>query len=128
MVVEDETTIRRYLHGEFAGEYHVSECSNGQEAWGLPYPERGESGFGRERCHDAGHDGITLCRKIKGSFNTNHIPVILLTAKSEDADRLEGLSTGADAYMSKPFNIDILRQTAENLLEKINEDYRVNTV
>ena len=56
-------------------------------------------------------DGITLCRKIKGSFNTNHIPVILLTAKSEDADRLEGLSTGADAYMSKPFNIDILRQT-----------------
>ena len=45
------------------------------------------------------------------------IPVIMLTAKSDDADRLEGLSTGADAYMSKPFNIDILRQTAENLLK-----------
>lgn len=62
-------------------------------------------------------DGIALCRNIKGSFNTNHIPVILLTAKSDDADRLEGLSIGADSYMSKPFNMDVLRQTAENLLK-----------
>ena len=117
LVVEDETTIRRYLHGEFAGEYHVSECSNGQEAWDYLIQNVEKVDLVVSDVMMPVMDGITLCRKIKGSFNTNHIPVILLTAKSEDADRLEGLSTGADAYMSKPFNIDILRQTAENLLK-----------
>ena len=61
-------------------------------------------------------DGNTLCAKIKGNLNTNHIPVILLTAKSREEDQLEGLSTGADAYIVKPFNMDILRRTILNIL------------
>ena len=117
LVVEDETAIRRYLHGEFSGEYHVSECSNGQEAWDYVVQNVEKVDLVVSDVMMPVMDGIALCRNIKGSFNTNHIPVILLTAKSDDADRLEGLSIGADAYMSKPFNIDILRQTAENLLK-----------
>ena len=61
-------------------------------------------------------DGFTLCRKIKQNVNLNHIPVILLTAKTREEDNLEGLNTGADAYIMKPFNIEILQKTVENLI------------
>jgi len=61
-------------------------------------------------------DGNELCSKIKGNPGTSHIPVILLTAKSRDEDQLEGLEMGADAYVMKPFNMDILRRTIVNLI------------
>jgi YesN/AraC family two-component response regulator len=61
-------------------------------------------------------DGNTMCSKIKGNASTSHIPVILLTAKSRDEDQLEGLEMGADAYVMKPFNMDILRRTIVNLI------------
>lgn len=62
-------------------------------------------------------DGMTLCSKVKQNININHIPVILLTAKSREEDNLEGLSIGADAYITKPFSIEILRQSAVNLIK-----------
>ena len=61
-------------------------------------------------------DGITLCRKIKSNVNINHIPVILLTAKSDDRDWAIGLDIDADAYIVKPFNPEILKKTISNLL------------
>jgi AraC-like DNA-binding protein len=61
-------------------------------------------------------DGNTLCSQLKTNPQTNHIPVILLTAKNRDEDKLEGLETGADAYIVKPFNMDILRRTIINLM------------
>ena len=61
-------------------------------------------------------DGNTLAAKIKANVNTNHIPVILLTAKTRDEDKLEGLETGADLYVTKPFNMDILRRHIVNLI------------
>ncbi len=62
-------------------------------------------------------DGLTLCRKIKQNVTVNHVPVILLTAKSREEDKLEGLGHGADAYIVKPFNIEVLRKTALNLIK-----------
>lgn len=62
-------------------------------------------------------DGMTLCSKVKQNININHIPVILLTAKSREEDNLEGLSIGADAYITKPFSIEILRQSTFNLIK-----------
>ena len=61
-------------------------------------------------------DGNTLCARIKTNVNTNHVPVILLTAKTRDEDRLESLETGADLYFTKPFNMDILRRSIANLI------------
>jgi AraC-like DNA-binding protein len=61
-------------------------------------------------------DGNALCSQLKTNNSTNYIPVILLTARNRDEDRLEGLETGADAYIVKPFNMDILRRTILNLL------------
>ena len=60
-------------------------------------------------------DGITL-RKIKQNININHIPIILLTAKSKAEDQIEGLEIGADAYIVKPFNTELLRTTISNLI------------
>lgn len=61
-------------------------------------------------------NGLTLCRKIKQNININHIPVILLTAKTREEDNLEGLEMGADAYIMKPFSIEILKRTVTNLI------------
>ena len=61
-------------------------------------------------------DGITLCRKIKQNININHIPIILLPAKSKAEDQIEGLEIGADAYIVKPFNTELLRTTISNLI------------
>ena len=65
-------------------------------------------------------DGIMLCKKIKSNVDVNHIPVILLTAKSTDSDKAEGLDVGADAYIVKPFNIDLLIKQSLNLIENRN--------
>lgn len=62
-------------------------------------------------------DGLTLAKKIKQNVTINHIPIILLTAKSREEDNLEGLNMGADAYIVKPFSIEILRKTAINLIK-----------
>ena len=62
-------------------------------------------------------DGITLCKKIKQNINISHIPVILLTAKSKTEDKIEGLDIGADAYIVKPFNTELLKSAVANLIE-----------
>ncbi len=116
LIVEDDVPIRRYLHGEFASHYYVDECANGQEAWDYIIKNAGKVDLVVSDVMMPLMDGTELCRKIKESYNTNHIPVILLTAMSDDAARLKGLEIGADAYISKPFNMEILFQTAENLL------------
>ncbi|MFA6813645.1 MAG: helix-turn-helix domain-containing protein, partial [Bacteroidaceae bacterium] len=64
-----------------------------------------------------GIDGYTLCRKVKQNVNVNSIPVILLTAKTTTEDQMEGLETGADAYIIKPFNTELLRTTIYNLIQ-----------
>jgi YesN/AraC family two-component response regulator len=62
-------------------------------------------------------DGITLCRKLKKNIQLAHIPVILLTARADEEATLQGLGIGADAYITKPFNIKILRQKISNLIQ-----------
>lgn len=60
--------------------------------------------------------GDELCQKVKNDIDTSHIPVILLTALNTDKNIIDGLQTGADEYVVKPFNIGILRATIANLL------------
>jgi len=62
-------------------------------------------------------DGIALCRALKSDETLCDIPIILLTARAEEVDRIEGLRTGADAYVSKPFNIEVLQAQIQNLIE-----------
>lgn len=62
-------------------------------------------------------DGLECCRRIKNEVSTSHIPVLMLTACSMDEQRIQGYESGADGYLSKPFNSKMLRLRCENLIE-----------
>lgn len=114
LIVEDDEEIRNYISKEFADKYHIIESCNGKEALEILFKKIPDLVISDIMMPEM--DGLTLCRKIKQNVNLNHIPVILLTAKTREEDNLEGLNTGADAYIMKPFNIEILQKTAENLI------------
>jgi len=114
LIVEDDEEIRNYICKEFADKFHIMESCNGKEALELIFKKVPDLVISDIMMPEM--DGLTLCRKIKQNVNLNHIPVILLTAKTREEDNLEGLNTGADAYIMKPFNIEILLKTAENLI------------
>ena len=64
-----------------------------------------------------GIDGYELCRRVKSEIKTSHIPVILLTARTTDESKLQGLELGADDYVTKPFNMDVLLLRVQKLME-----------
>lgn len=114
LIIEDDDEIRQYMRNELNTDFRISECTNGRE--GLEVILRDKPDLVISDIMMPEMDGITLCRKVKQNININHIPVILLTAKSKAEDRIEGLETGADAYIVKPFNTELLRTTASNLI------------
>lgn len=114
LIVEDEDEIRKYLYDELRDEYRISEATNGKEALNMILKDKPDIILSDVMMPEM--DGITLSKKIKQNININHIPIILLTAKSKTEDRVEGLETGADAYIVKPFNSEVLRTTISNLI------------
>lgn len=115
LVVDDDEEIRSYLKRELSDTYHIMESANGKEALSVILQKAPNLILSDVKMPEM--DGITLCRKIKQNVNVNHIPVILLTAKSGEKDNIEGLDIGADAYLSKPFNLDILKKTIQNIIQ-----------
>ena len=113
-VVEDDEAIRDFLKTQLQETYNILTFCNGKEA--LPEIIKQKPDLVISDIMMPEMDGNTLCTKLKNNVNTNHIPVILLTAMSREEDQLTGLQSGADAYVVKPFNIDILRRTIINLL------------
>jgi len=127
MVVEDDEEIRKYICQELAEDYHTIECINGKEALSIILKKAPDLVISDVMMPEM--DGITLCRKVKQNININHIPVVLVTAKSKEEDNFEGLSIGADAYIVKPFNIDLLKKTIENIIrnrELLRNTYQGN--
>ncbi len=114
LIVEDDDEIRQYLKQELAADYYVIESQNGKEALAAVFAQTPDLIISDVMMPEM--DGFTLCRKIKQNINLNHIPVVLLTAKTREEDHIEGLDTGADAYIAKPFNIEFLRHAIDNLL------------
>lgn len=114
VVVEDDSEIRNYLTEALSEDYDITGCENGKEGLAAVLKVMPDLVISDIMMPEM--DGTTLCSKIKTNNATNHIPVVLLTAKSREEDQLEGLETGADAYIVKPFNMDILRRTIGNLI------------
>jgi signal transduction histidine kinase/ligand-binding sensor domain-containing protein/DNA-binding response OmpR family regulator len=114
VVVEDDAEIRDYLASMLQDDYDVVTCCNGRE--GFTQVLKAVPNLVISDVMMPEMDGHALCSKIKSNPATSHVPVILLTAKSREEDKLEGLETGADAYIVKPFNMDILRRTIVNLI------------
>jgi len=115
LIVEDDEEIRHYLHRELGNDFHIQECDNGKDGLAMILQKAPDLVISDVMMPDL--DGMSLCKKIKQNVNINHVPIILLTAKVRDEDTIEGLIQGADAYITKPFNIEVLRQTAINLIK-----------
>jgi signal transduction histidine kinase/ligand-binding sensor domain-containing protein/DNA-binding response OmpR family regulator len=115
VIAEDDDEIRNYLEAELSRDYDVHSCVNGREALAEIYRIKPSLVISDVMMPEM--DGHALCSQLKSNSSTNFIPVILLTARSREEDRLEGLETGADAYIVKPFNMDILRRTIHNMLD-----------
>lgn len=114
LIVDDEVEIRHYLADELGTVYRISECANGKDA--LEYIRQHKPDLVISDVMMPEMDGISLCKKIKSNQNTKHIPVILLTAKSGDSDKAEGYEIGADAYVAKPFNVELLKTRIQSML------------
>ncbi|WOZ84702.1 two-component regulator propeller domain-containing protein [Segatella copri] len=114
VIVEDEEDIQDYLKAQLASDFKIRTYPNGKVALNEILKNKPDLIISDVMMPEM--DGTTLCTKLKANINTNDVPIILLTAKSREEDQLEGLQTGADAYILKPFNMDILRRTIINLL------------
>lgn len=121
LLVEDDDEIRNYLSSELSTDYHIIESTNGKKAFDVIFKKVPDLIISDVMMPEM--DGMTFCRKLKQNINFNHIPVILLTAKVREEDNIEGLETGADAYLTKPFSIEILRKTVMNLIQNRKKLY-----
>jgi DNA-binding response OmpR family regulator len=117
LLVEDDEAIRQYVHSELSSDLLIHSCVNGQEAWDYIVAHPGKVDVVISDIMMPVMDGMTLCQKLKANFTTNHIPIVLMTALGSDADRIAGITNGADAYVSKPFNIDVLKTTVIQLMK-----------
>ena len=132
LVVEDNHDLRNYIV-----DLLLHEDSNGERKYLVYEAENGEKGLktAAEIIPDLiisdimmpEMDGYEMCRRIKKNFRTSHVPIIMLTAKAERDDKLEGLETGADDYLLKPFDSKELLIRVRNLIrirEQMREKYR----
>lgn len=114
LVVDDDRRMREYLCLEMGNDYHMEKCADGKEA--LAYILKHTPDLVISDIVLPEMDGLTLCRKVKQNVNINHIPVVLLTGRKEEQYTLEGLEIGADAYIVKPFNIEVVKKTVQNII------------
>lgn len=116
LIVEDNLEIASYLKTEFIRKYQVILAHNGHEGYEKLLEEKPHIVISDIMMAEM--SGLELCKKIKQNPHLSHLPVILLTAKNSDEDKLQGIESGADAYIVKPFKIDFLLAKVENLLEE----------
>lgn len=124
LLVEDNKEIRQYMKSYFTAYYRVLEAGNGVEAFGIVAEEMPDLVVSDIMMPKM--DGLELCALIKKDMRTGHVPVILLTARAMVVQMKDGFQVGADDYMVKPFDIDLLHCRIEGLLaqrEKLRELY-----
>lgn len=125
LLVEDNEDFRFYLKDNLKTVYHIIEARNGKEGLQLALkylPDLIVSDIMMPEM-----DGIELCKRIKNNQTVSHTPVILLTARTNEEHKLEGFKIGADDYITKPFNFEILESRIKNLIhqrEIFHKDFR----
>ncbi|MDR3266032.1 MAG: response regulator, partial [Tannerella sp.] len=125
LVVEDDADLRTFIKTLLEDDYTVWEAKDGEDGW--EKAQKNAPDFIVSDIMMPRMDGIQLLQKLKEDIRTSHIPVILLTAKTTIESKLEGLTYGADDYITKPFNIPYFRARIHNLFEqrkRLQEIYR----
>jgi signal transduction histidine kinase/ligand-binding sensor domain-containing protein/DNA-binding response OmpR family regulator len=114
LIVEDNYELRDYLKKELENEYKVLVANNGKSGIDLANEFLPDIILTDVMMPEM--DGFDFCKNIKRDLRTSHIPVLMLTAKTEIEDRIEGIEVGADAYMVKPFDMRLLRLRLSQLI------------
>ena len=115
LIVDDNAELREYLSSLFKNDFIIKTAQNGKEGY-----EKAKQYVPDVIITDLmmpKEDGLQLTKNSKTHQTTSHIPIMMLTAKAGDESKLEGIEVGADAYVTKPFNTEILKATVNNLLE-----------
>lgn len=116
LVVDDNKDFRDFMKSLFAGSYKVVTANDGEDAYEKVLKELPDLILCDVMMPIM--DGYEFCRKVKEDIRTSHIPIILLTAKSSEENQFSGLEAGADDYISKPFNIDMLTLKISKIIER----------
>ncbi len=116
LIVEDNDDVRAYIKKQLTKDYHITEAVNGTE--GLSLALKMVPDLIVSDVMMPGMSGISLCEKLKQNEKTSHIPVILLTALASQTSKLEGIETGADDYIVKPFDKEELTARVKNLIDQ----------
>jgi len=122
--VEDNADVRHFISSHFKSTYRILQAKNGQEGWEIALktiPDIVISDILMPVLN-----GYELCTRIKNDERTSHIPVILLTAMHSKENEIKGLTTGADDYITKPFDLSVLQAKVENILsirESLKQKY-----
>lgn len=116
LIVEDDLDIRSYLRDELSENFHMMIADNGVKALDLLLRENISLVVSDVLMPEM--NGFELCRRIKSDIALSHIPIILLTALSDDSQRMYGFDGGADEYIQKPFNVEIVKLRIIKLLEE----------
>ncbi|SCK00703.1 hybrid sensor histidine kinase/response regulator transcription factor [uncultured Bacteroides sp.] len=129
LLVEDNEDLLGLMVKLLGTDYKIHTATNGKEA--LEIVESEDIDLIVSDVMMPVMDGIEFCRSIKGNFDTSHIPLILLTAKKQEEDRVEAYESGADAFITKPFNLSVLHARIGNLLksrERVMKDFKKQLV
>lgn len=115
LVVDDDAELREYIKGHLSSIYKVTTAPNGAEAMKLILDNVPDLVVSDVMMPEM--DGLTLLKQLKSNAHTHHVPVILLSSKSDIADRMAGWNRGADGYIGKPFNIEELDLMIDNIID-----------
>ncbi len=115
LLIEDNDDLRHFLKKQFGKSYQIRTASDGNEGLDLAYSEVPDLIIADISM--PGRDGLMLTKILKADLRTSHIPIILLTARNTMEQKIEGIKTGADAYVTKPFNLVFLSEIVKNLLQ-----------
>jgi len=115
LIIEDHADVRHYLHTLLTDQYQLMEANNGRLGLSKAFSEIPDIIISDIMMPEL--DGLEVCQQLKSDARTSHIPIILLTAKSTQDDRLQGLMDGADAFLIKPFDKRELFIRINKLLE-----------
>jgi len=129
LVVEDNADVRQFIAGHFSSIFRIIEARNGEEGW-----EKALQHIPDIIISDVimpNRNGYELCEFVKSDERTSHIPVILLTALHSKDNEIKGITTGADDYITKPFDLSLLQAKVENVLairESLKEKFSRSVV
>ncbi len=115
LVVDDNDELCNFIANSFSEQYDVITAEDGEEAWKALHKHPDVNLIISDWMMPK-KDGVELCREVRADKNISHIPFVLLTAKTDDMSKIEGLNCGADAYVEKPFSVQVLQARIENLM------------